>query len=88
MSKESKDQETRAKFYGTKSLAKYIKAYGAPRSRDAWTAMVASTSSEDLDSEKGVELIACLKQVTFFTHPQQVNIMDKRNGKMIVSIPR
>ena len=88
MSDQAKDQETRANFYGSKSLAKYIKSYGAPRSRDAWRAMVASSSSEDLDSERGIELIACLKQVTFFTHPQQVNIMDKSNGKLIVSIPR
>jgi hypothetical protein len=88
MSNNEKDQETRARFYGSKSLAKYIKAYGAPRSRDAWRAMVASSSSEDLDSEKGIEFIACLKQVTFFTHPQQVNIMDRGSGKIIVSIPR
>jgi hypothetical protein len=50
--------------------------------------MVASSSSEDLDSEKGIDLIARLKQVIFFTHPQQVNIMDKSNGKLIISIPR
>jgi hypothetical protein len=29
MSKQAKDQETRAEFYKSKSLAKYIKAYGA-----------------------------------------------------------
>jgi hypothetical protein len=81
------DQQTRARFYTSETLAKYIKAYGAPRSRDAWRAMVSSSSPEDLDSEKGIELIACLRQVTFFTHPQQVNIMDKGNGKVLVSIP-
>ena len=88
MSNETKNQQTRAEFYGSKSLAKYIKSHGAPRSKDAWRAMVASTSSEDLDSEKGIELIACLKQVTFFTHPQQINIMDRSSCKLIVSIPR
>lgn len=88
MSKETKDQETRAEFYGSKSLAKHIKSHGAPKSRDAWRAMVASSSSEDLDGKEGTELIACLRQVTFFTHPQQINIVDKGSGKIIVSIPR
>ncbi len=88
MSREAKDQETRTEFYGSESLAKYIKAYGAPRSKDAWRAMAASSSSIDMDSAAGIELVACLKQVTFFTHPQQINIMDKGNGKFIVSIPR
>lgn len=88
MSKEPKDQETRAEFYGSKSLAKYIKVYGAPKSRDAWRSMAASSSSVDLDSKEGAEFIACLKQVTFFTHPQQINIMDRGNCKLLVSIPR
>jgi hypothetical protein len=88
MSKATEDQETRAEFYGSKSLAKYIKGYGAPRSRGAWRAMVASSPSVDLDGKEGAELIACLSQVTFFTHPQQINIMDKGSGKIIASIPR
>ena len=88
MSAQAKDQETRAEFYTSKSLAKYIKAYGAPRSRDAWRVMASTSSSVDPNSKEGVEFIACLKQVTFFTHPQQINIMDKGSGKFIVSIPR
>jgi len=88
MSKEIENEETRAEFYGTKSLAKYIKVHGVPKTRGAFRAMVASGSSEDLDGEKGAELIACLGQVTFFTHPQQVNIMDKGNCKLIASIAR
>jgi len=48
--------------------------------------MVASGSSEDLESKKGLELIACLGKVTFIKHPQQINIMDKSNGKIIASI--
>jgi hypothetical protein len=50
--------------------------------------MAASSSSVDPNSRESVELIACLKEVTFFTHPQQINIMDKGSGKLIVSIPR
>jgi hypothetical protein len=88
MPNEIRDQETRAEFYGSKSLAKYIKAHGVPRSRNAFRAMVASSSSEDLEGEKGAELIACLGKVAFFTHPQQINIMDKSNGKLIAIIAR
>ena len=88
MSDEIRNQETRAEFYGSKSLAKYIKVHGVPRSKNAFRAMVASSSSEDLDGKKGIELIACLGQVTFFTHPQQVNIMDKGSCKIIASIAR
>jgi len=88
MSNEIENEETRSEFYGTKSLAKYIKIHGVPKTTGAFRAMVASGSSEDLDGKKGVELIACLGQVTFFTHPQQVNIMDKGNCKLIASIAR
>ena len=85
---EKRDLATRAEFYGSKSLAKYIKGSGAPKSKSAWRAMVASTSSEDLEGKGGIDLIACLSQVTFFTHPQQINIMDKVSGEFIASIPR
>jgi hypothetical protein len=88
MSNEIRNEETRAAFYGTKSLAKYIKVHGVPKTKGAFRAMVASGSSEDLDGVKGVELIACLGQVTFFTHPQQVNIMDKGSCKFVASIAR
>ena len=88
MSNEIENEETRAEFYGTKSLAKYIKIHGVPKTTGAFRAMVASGSALDLGAKKGVELIACLGQVTFFTHPQQVNIMDKGSCKLIASIAR
>jgi hypothetical protein len=88
MSIETRNEETRAEFYGTKSLAKYIKVHGVPKTTGAFRDMVASGSSEDLGGVKGTELMSCLGQVTFFTHPQQVNIMDKGNGKLIAQIAR
>ena len=88
MVRANRDQETRAEFYGSKSLAKYINVHGVPKSKHAFRAMVASSSSEDLDGKKGVELIACLGRVVFFTHPQQVNIMDKSDGRLIALIAR
>lgn len=83
---EKEEQDTRSKFYNSQAVAKYIKAFGIPKTRGTFRDMVASGSSEDLDSEKGLELITCLGRVTFMKHPQQINIMDKSNGKMIVSI--
>ena len=86
MENEKADQDTRSKFYNSQSVVKHIKTNGVPKSRSAWRDMVASGSSEDLDSEKGVELTACLGKVVFMKHPQQINIMDKSNGKIIATI--
>jgi hypothetical protein len=86
MINEKEEQDTRSKFYNTQSVAKYIKTAGIPKTRGAFRDMVASGSSEDLDSKTGLELIACLGKVVFMKHSQQINIMDKSNGKIIVSI--
>jgi len=48
--------------------------------------MVASGSSEDSDSEKGLELIARPADVAFMKHAHQVNMMAKSRGKMIATI--
>jgi len=83
---EKSDQDTRSKFYNNQSVVKHIKTHGVPKSRGAWRDMVASGSSEDLDSEKGLQLIGCLGKVVFMKHPQQINIMDKTNGEIITTI--
>jgi hypothetical protein len=80
------EQDTRSKFYNSQSVIKHIKTNGVPKSRGAWRDMIASGSSEDLDSEKGLDLIACLGNVVFMKHPQQINIMDKSNGQIIATI--
>jgi hypothetical protein len=86
MKNEKADQDTRSKFYNSQSVVKHIKTNGVPKSRSAWRDMLASGSSEDLNSEKGLELMDCLSEVVFMKHPQQVNIMDKSNGKIIATI--
>ena len=86
MENEKADQDTRSKFYNSQSVVKHIKTHGVPKSRGAWRDMVASGSSEDLNSEKGLKLMACLGMVVFMKHPQQINIMDKSNGKIIATI--
>lgn len=86
MANEKEEQDTRSEFYSSQTVAKYIKGKGIPKTRGTFRDMVASGSSEDLDSKKGLELIACLSKVTFMKHPQQINIMDKSTGKIIASI--
>jgi hypothetical protein len=86
MANEKADQDIRSKFYNSQPVVKHIKTHGVPKSRGAWRDLVASGSSEDLDSEKGLELIACLGEVVFMKHPQQINIMDKSNGEIIATI--
>jgi hypothetical protein len=86
MENEKADQDTRSMFYNSRSVIKHIKTAGIPKTRGAFRDMVASGSSEDLDSEKGLELLSCLGRVVFMKHPQQINIMDKSNGKIIVTI--
>jgi hypothetical protein len=82
------DQVTRAEFYSSLPVARYIMMNGPPKSKHAFKDMVASGSTEMLTSVKGIALIACLGEVAFFTHPQQINILDKTNGKIITSLKR
>ena len=86
MANEKRDQDIRSKFYNSPSVVKHIKTHGVPKSRGAWKDLVASGSSEDLNSEKGLELISCLDKVVFMGHPQQINVLDKSNGEIIATI--
>ena len=86
MENEKSDQDTRSKFYNSQSVVKHIKTHGVPKSRGAWRDMFVSAGSEDLDGEKGHELMVCLSKVTFMKHPQQINIVDKTNGEIIATI--
>lgn len=86
MTNEKEEQDTRSEFYNNPSVAKYIKTVGVPKTRRAFRDMVASGSSEDLNGDRGLELMACLGKVVFMRHPQQINIMDKSNGKIIATI--
>lgn len=64
----------------------HIKGTGIPKTTGTFREMVASGSSLDLASAKGLSLIKTLGNVTFLKHPQQINIMDKTSGVMIVCI--
>jgi len=86
MSDEKKGQDARAKFYTSASVTRYIKTVGIPKRTGEFRAMVASESSVKLDSKEGLALIETLGRVVFAKHPQQINVTDDTNGKMISSI--
>jgi len=79
-------QDIRAKFYSNPAVIKHIKIHGVPRSRKEFRNMVVAGSSEELDSKEGMELTACLGDVVFRMHTQQINVMDKSNGKTIATL--
>jgi hypothetical protein len=86
MSDEKKGQDTRAKFYNSDSVIRYLKTVGIPKRTGEFKDMVASGSKVKLESKEGTELIETLRRVVFAKHPQQINITDDTNGKMIVSV--
>ena len=86
MSDEKKGQETRAKFYTSEAAIRYIKTVGIPKRTGEFRDMVASDKSVKVDSKEGKAMIETLGRVVFAKHPQQINITDDTNGKMISSI--
>jgi len=88
MASVEEQQDIRAKFYNSSAVVKHIKANGIPKSDRAFRDMITSGTSEALDSKEGLDLMACLGEVVFRSHAQQINIVDKSKGKTIVSIPR
>jgi hypothetical protein len=87
VSNEKSGQQTREEFYLNSAVRKHIKAVGVPKTTGAFREMVASGSELNLDGPEGTKMIETLCGVTFAKHPQQINVMDKTSGKIIVSIP-
>jgi hypothetical protein len=86
MGDEKKGQDARLKFYGSDSVVRYIKTVGIPKRTGEFKDMVAAGSAVKLDSKEGSELIETLGRVVFAKHPQQINITDDTNGRIIASI--
>jgi hypothetical protein len=88
MTKEEEQEGERAKFYTNPTVIRHLKIHGIPKSQLAFRELVASGTSDKLDGAKGAALIANLGMITFMDHTQQINIMDKLNGKTISTIPK
>jgi hypothetical protein len=74
-------------FYHKKEVAKLLVASGIPITKRE---MVKLNALENTDgSFKALqESFECMRNVTFEVHPQQINIRDKTNGQIIVSISK
>ncbi len=48
-----KEQDIRAEFYTSQSVVRYIQTKGVPKSEHAFIDMVASGTSEELDTANG-----------------------------------
>jgi len=74
-------------FYNKKEVARLISASGIPRNKQAMLKLIALEDNDGSDNAIQ-ESYDCLTNVVFAVHPQQINVRDKTNGKIIVSIAR
>ncbi|HJT10799.1 MAG TPA: hypothetical protein VJ771_08455 [Candidatus Nitrosotalea sp.] len=75
----------RAQFYTSDIVDNFIKKHGVPKTRIAMQNLISLTDGKSDVSKEAVELLG---HVYFQVHSQQVNIRDKANGKIIVSIKK
>jgi hypothetical protein len=73
----------RQKFFASESVDNFLKKNGIPKTRIALRSLAALEGGK-----AGEEVVEILGHVYYQVHAQQINIRDKANGKMIVSIRR
>jgi hypothetical protein len=88
MPPKGKDCERRVKFYTDREVIKHLSKNGVPKSRTASKALIAIGTTGSIDGKVSKESMDCLSHVIFEMHPQQINVRDKANGKIIASIRR
>ena len=82
------DVQIRWDFYNKPEVAKFLNKEGIPRSKRAMSAMMIAGGLTPDDSQAGSISFNCLNLIVFAVHPQQINLIDKSNGKIVVSIRR
>jgi len=83
LSKTEEDIQQRKEFYNNPDVAKHISRDGVPKSKGAMRALI---SAGGVDSSP--DSFESLSFVVFSVHPQQINVRDKSNGKIIATINR
>lgn len=73
----------RVEFYTSDIVDNFIKKHGVPKTRIAMQNLASLANGK---SEVDGSLVEVISHVYFQVHPQQVNIRDRANGKLIVSI--
>ena len=82
------DIAQRAKFYAEPDVTRMITKHGVPKSRKDWEMMISDDRVAKLGSGTNDAQIERMSFVTFTVHPQQINVRDKANGKVIAVISR
>ncbi|MDA4131182.1 MAG: hypothetical protein OK457_10465 [Thaumarchaeota archaeon] len=82
------DIAQRAKFYNEPDVMRAISRDGVPKSRGAMNLLISEGTAGKSSSGVTPQLVDCLGFVVYSVHPQQINIRDKANGKIIVVIAR
>ncbi len=82
------DIAQRARFYNEPDVVREISKNGVPKTRKAMDAMISAGSAGKSASGVTQELVDCLGFVVFAVHPQQINVRDNANGKIIAVITR
>jgi hypothetical protein len=82
------DIAQREEFFNQPDVARMISKYGVPKSKKAWETMISENSTTKLSPAASQGRIASMSFVSFTVHPQQINVRDKANGKVIAVIPR
>lgn len=80
------DTERRTKFYSSADVTRLISKEGIPKSKRAMTALISKGAFGGSEVDPGS--FECLSNVVFAVHPQQINVRDKSNGKVIAIILR
>jgi hypothetical protein len=82
------DIAQRAKFYSEPDVVRMISKHGVPKSHKDWETIVMDDRVAKLVSGTTQSQIDCMSFVSFTVHPQQINVRDKANGKVIAVISR
>ena len=77
------EMERRFRFYRSEEVKKYLKKNGVPKSRRSMKDLI-SVGYPDPDAETAESV----GYVHFQVHPQQINIRDRTNEKLIISIEK
>jgi hypothetical protein len=87
LSKTESDIQQRKEFYSNPEVARHISKDGVPKSKQAMNSLI-SAGGLGMESKDDMDLFDCLSFVVFAVHPQQINVRDKSNGKIIATIVR
>ncbi len=88
MSNVEEDIKRRTEFYNSPDVARLLSKEGVPKSKKAMISFIAKGAFGGADKDVDSKSFDCLSYVIFSVHPQQINIRDKANGKIISIIRR